>query len=195
MAELGIDAGRLTFESRSGPLHVARETVGGRERYVLDFPARVAEASGDAGVVDGLAGALGARPSWVGRSADDVLCVFDAGETVRGLDPDFRALAGVEARGVIATARAGESDGCDVVSRFFAPRFGVDEDPVTGSAHCTLIPYWADRLGREELHARQVGPRGGELWCQVIRWAGRPQRVLLAGHAVTVLRGELALPA
>jgi len=99
------------------------------------------------------------------------------------LRPDFAALTTLEQYGTIVTA---PGDDCDFVSRFFAPRVGVPEDPVTGSAHCTLVPYWAERLGKTRLHARQVSARGGELFCEL-----RGERVGIAGHAVLYLRGEV----
>jgi predicted PhzF superfamily epimerase YddE/YHI9 len=107
--------------------------------------------------------------------------------TVRALRPDFARFLSRGVRNIMVTA---PGDECDFVSRYFGPGSGIPEDPVTGSAHCTLAPYWAQRLGREELRARQVSERGGELWC---RLAG--DRVHIAGHAVTVMRGELELPA
>src|SRR5438128_568330 len=133
----------------------------------------------------GLALALGVTPCWTGRSNFDYLLEVDSEATVRALEPDFAALRRVEARGVIVTSRA-TTPGYDFVSRFFAPRVGVDEDPVTGSAHCALTPFWSERLQRAELMAYQASLRGGVLR---VRLAG--DRVGLAGQAVTVLRGEL----
>ena len=124
-------------------------------------------------------------PCWTGRSNFDYLLEVDSEATVRALEPDFAALRRVEARGVIVTSRA-TTPGYDFVSRFFAPRVGVDEDPVTGSAHCALTPFWSERLQRAELMAYQASLRGGVLR---VRLAG--DRVGLAGQAVTVLRGEL----
>jgi predicted PhzF superfamily epimerase YddE/YHI9 len=105
---------------------------------------------------------------------------------VRRLEPDLRALRALETRGVIVTARAADGGGYDFVSRFFAPGAGVDEDPVTGSAHCVLAPYWAAKLGRAELTGFQASPRGG-----VVRVRAAGDRVHLGGQAVTVMRGEL----
>lgn len=166
------------FHTASGPLSAERE--GGWIR--MDFPA-LPETRAE--VPAGLAEALGALPVYVGRSRFDLLVEVESEAVLRALEPDFRALGRVEARGVICTAR-GEA-GHDFVSRFFAPRVGIDEDPVTGSAHCVLAPYWAAKLGRSALAAFQASPRGGE-----VRVEARGARVTLAGQAVTVLRGELA---
>jgi predicted PhzF superfamily epimerase YddE/YHI9 len=128
----------------------------------------------------------GATPRFVGRSRFDYLLELDSEATVRRLAPDLGALSRVEARGVIVTSRADEHSPYDFVSRFFAPQSGVPEDPVTGSAHCALTPYWSAKLGKNELVAYQASARGGELR---LRLAG--DRVRLGGQAVTVLRGEL----
>lgn len=148
----------------------------------LDFPATGPVAAPPPA---GLAAALGVEPRWVGRSRFDYLVLVEHEETVRSLTPDFRALEQVEARGIIVTSRAA-TPGFDFVSRFFAPRAGVLEDPVTGSAHCALTPFWSERLGRTEMTAYQASPRGGTVR---VRHAG--DRVMLAGQAVTVLEGEL----
>ena len=147
----------------------------------MDFPARPAEATEPP---PGLAEALGALPVWVGRSAYDYLCELAGEAAVRALRPDHIALAKLPARGVIVTARG--SNGYDFVSRFFAPGSGVAEDPVTGSAHCTLAPFWAAKLGQTAMRAWQASARGGEVR---VRVAG--DRVMLGGHTVTVWRGEL----
>ena len=135
--------------------------------------------------VAGLAEALGAEPIGTWRTPFDILVELSDERTVGALRPDLSRVATIETRGVIVTA---PSDGAeaDFVSRFFAPRIGIPEDPVTGSAHCALGPFWGGRLGRTELTARQLSPRGGTLW---LRLEG--ERVHLGGHAVTVLRGEL----
>jgi predicted PhzF superfamily epimerase YddE/YHI9 len=113
--------------------------------------------------------------------------VFESEAQVRALRPDMAKLAALPLLGLIATAPGSDSD---FVSRFFAPAVGIDEDPATGSSHCTLAPYWSKRLGKKSLFARQVSRRGGELWCE-----DRGDRVLIAGHAVKFLEGEIALPA
>jgi PhzF family phenazine biosynthesis protein len=165
------------FHTRSGLL-IARRNGGEIE---LDFPATRPEV---ATPPDGLSEALGATPVAVARSRFDYLAELESEDIVRKLQPDFRALRKLPVRGVMVTAR-GEGQ-YDFVSRFFAPAAGVDEDPVTGSAHCCLGPYWQERLRRDEFMAYQASARGGEVRVKV---AG--DRVLLSGKAVTVLRGEL----
>ena len=167
------------FHTRSGLLTATKAG----EWIELDFPAKPIL---DGPAPDGLAAALGAEPVYVGRSHFDVLVEVASEAEVRALKPDLGRLAGVEARGVIVTARAEGGAGYDFVSRFFAPRVGVAEDPVTGSAHCVLAPYWAARLGRDELVGYQASRRGGTVR---VRAAG--DRVHLGGRAITVLRGEL----
>ncbi|HYC71367.1 MAG TPA: PhzF family phenazine biosynthesis protein [Opitutaceae bacterium] len=177
-SELGQPGARVIFDSKSGPLPVARTPEG---RLELDFPSRpVAPAPAPADLRQG----LGAEPEFVGRSRD-YLCVFAREEQVRDLRPDFSALARVPGVGVIASAPGRD---CDFVSRFFAPASGIPEDPVTGSSHSALIPYWSARLGRKRLHARQVSARGGELFCE-----DRAERVGIGGHAVCYLRGEISV--
>ena len=149
----------------------------------LDFPAT---GPTPAPAPDGLTAALSVTPRYVGKSRFDYLVEVADEAAVRALHPNLSALERVEARGVIVTARA-ETDGFDFVSRFFAPRAGVNEDPVTGSAHCALGPYWGERLGKRELLAYQASARGG-----VVRVRVAGDRVALGGQAVTVLQGELA---
>ena len=114
------------------------------------------------------------------------MAVYEEEDDVRTLAPDIVKLLAFEVVGTIATAPGTQ---CDFVSRFFAPGMGIPEDPVTGSAHCTLVPYWAGRLGRTSLHARQISPRGGELFCEL-----RGDRVEIAGHAVKYLEGTIEVP-
>ena len=186
MAELGMEAEALTFDTRSGPLVVRRAGDG----YEMDFPADPPRRTGP---VPGLAGALGVESVevWAGRYL--VAVVADA-ETVRSLRPDIQALAALqgeagEAGEVIVCAEAGPGDDVDVVDRFFAPGCGVDEDPATGSAHCILGPLYADRLGRADVRFRQVFPgRGGDIQTEV-----RGDRILLRGRAVTVIESRLRL--
>ncbi|HTH95812.1 MAG TPA: PhzF family phenazine biosynthesis protein [Stellaceae bacterium] len=161
----------------AGELRVKRREDG---RLELDFPARPPK---PLAAFPGLAQALGAVPRELHKSRD-VVAVFDAADDVARLKPDFRALAALDTQAVIVTAKG--RDGIDFVSRFFAPGIGVDEDPVTGSAHCTLIPFWANRLGKTQLTARQLSPRIGDLLCT----AG-PSRVGIAGHAVLYMRGHI----
>ena len=147
----------------------------------MDFPARPGK---PIAITDRLVAALGIRPREA-VLARDLLAIFDSESEVRELRPEFPRVASLDAFAVIVSA-PGES--VDFVSRFFAPRAGIPEDPVTGSAHCTLVPYWAARLGKAELTAKQVSARGGELWC---RLAG--DRVVISGCAVEYLQGEITI--
>ena len=170
--------GRAEFHTKSGRLTATQE-----DGWIeLDFPATPPS---PAEPPEGLTEAIGARPSFVGRSRFDFLLEVSDEQTVRGLRPDLVRLATLPVRGVIVTSRA-STDEYDFVSRFFAPAAGVDEDPVTGSAHCCLAPYWHGRLGRTTFVARQVSPRGGTM-----RLTLEGDRVKMRGQAVTVLRGEL----
>ena len=166
------------FHTQSGVL-TARRTGDWIE---LDFPATPPT---PAPAPAGLAAALRAATRWVGRSKFDYLVELDNEDAVRGLKPDLTALERVDARGVIVTSRA-TTPGFDFVSRFFAPQSGVPEDPVTGSAHCALAPFWSDRLHKTELTGYQASARGG-----VVRARLAGDRVVLGGQAITVLRGEL----
>lgn len=168
------------FHTRSGLLTAGRAEGGWIE---LDFPALFQK---PIPAPEGLAQALGVEPAYVGMSRFDLLVEVDSERTLRGIAPDFRLLAAVPARGIAVTSRC-ESGEYDFVSRFFAPAAGIDEDPVTGSSHCCLGPFWGERLGKTELLAYQASPRGGVVR---VRLAG--QRVLLGGKAVTMMRGELA---
>ena len=172
---------RPRFHTRSGVL-TARECDGWIE---LDFPALVAQ---PALAPPGLVEALGAKARYLGRNRFDYLVELDTESTVRGLRPDMRQLAMVEARGVIVTARSSQG-GFDFVSRFFAPAAGVDEDPVTGSAHCCLGPYWRGQMQKDAFTAYQASARGG-----VVRVRVDGDRVRLSGQAVTVFHAELRGP-
>jgi PhzF family phenazine biosynthesis protein len=168
------------FQTKSGLLTAGRKG----DRIELDFPATREERS-DAPA--GLLESLGVSdPVYLGRNKFDYLVEVASEAVVRRLDPDHGQLRKIPVRGVIVTSRATNPD-VDFVSRFFAPGSGVDEDPVTGSAHCCLTPYWSARLGKESMTAYQASKRGGYVYVQL---AG--DRVKLAGHAVTVLRGDLA---
>lgn len=173
--ERGWPMERIHFHTRSGPLTVS--CTG--DLLTLDFPSRPAT---PCAAPDVLTLALGAKPVGVCK-ARDYLAVFASETEVRGLKPDFARLQTLDALGIIVTAPGGD---CDFVSRFFAPGAGVNEDPVTGSAHCTLIPYWAQRLGKPKLFARQVSARGGELFCEL---AG--ERVRIGGRATLYLSGTI----
>jgi PhzF family phenazine biosynthesis protein len=177
MRHQGYEKKLVRFGSQSGPLSVERDG----DRLVLDFPSRTPEPRE---VSAAFTEALGARPKEL-HLARDWLAVYDTEEEVRALRPDFAKVAALGAFAVIVTAPGKNSD---FVSRFFAPGAGVPEDPVTGSAHCTLIPYWSRRLGKKSLHALQVSKRGGELWCED---AG--ERVKIGGHAVTYLEGTIRI--
>lgn len=166
------------FHTRSGLLTATRDG----DWITLDFPAKPEQR---AAPPEGLERALGTRILYAGRSKFDWLVEVDSDETVRALNPDLTVLARVQARGVIVTARSSGGQ-FDFVSRFFAPQVGVPEDPVTGSAHCVLAPFWAARLGRDALTGFQASRRGG-----VVRVRVAGDRVLLSGQAVTVMRGEL----
>ena len=171
---LGIKRDKLVFHTKIGDtLVVTREG----DRLAMDFPARppAPRAIGD------VASALGAKPAEVMASARDGFAIFAREEDVRGLKPDMTKVAALEGMGLIATAPGKD---CDFVSRFFVPKHNIPEDPVTGSAHTTLIPYWAKRLGKSELFARQVSARGGEIWCR-----HRGERVTIAGQCAPYLDG------
>ncbi|MFF3491549.1 PhzF family phenazine biosynthesis protein [Streptomyces sp. NPDC002795] len=180
----GVTRGPVRFATRSGVL-VA--TPGEDGSLTLDFPtAPLTEEPVPAGLVE----ALGAGPLSVhdtGASVGDLVVELADEKTVRALDPDLKGLVGLSRRGIIATARAEDpSRGYDFVSRCFFPGVGVDEDPVTGSAHTALAPFWAARLGREELTGLQASARSG-----LVRVALRGERTLLTGRAVTTIEGEL----
>lgn len=166
------------FHTLSGLLTAERQ----EDWIQLDFPATPAE---PAAAPPGLAEALGAKPVFAGKNKFDYLIEVENEEQVRELKPDFRLLAGVPARGVIVTSRSQDSE-YDFISRFFAPAAGIDEDPVTGSAHCCLGPFWGERLQKNDMLAYQASRRGG-----VMKVGVRHNRVLLGGQAITVLRGEL----
>ena len=176
--ERGVNPNSIRFHSRSGLLTVAREG----DDITLDFPSRPAM---PCAVPEPLVRGLGAQPSEV-LKARDYLAVFASEAEVRALKPDFAVLQTLDCLGIIATA---PGEDCDFISRFFAPAAGINEDPVTGSAHCTLIPYWSQRLSKPTLLARQVSARGGELICRA-----DGERVFIGGRATTYLRGEIQIP-
>lgn len=171
----GVDEA-VAFETRKGRLTVARDEKG---LLRMDFPALPAQPCEPP---ERMLAALGGSPIEV-LLADDYLIRYSTEDEVRALEPDYSALIGLGARGFIVTA---PGDDVDFISRFFAPELGIPEDPVTGSAHCTLTPYWAARLDKSRLHARQVSRRGGELWCEL-----RGDRVQIAGRAVLYLSGSI----
>ncbi len=183
---LAPDADTLFFDSLSGELVVRRSG----DVHELDFPVRPADR-----VDDELAGnigrALGVSPRWCGSTrnpdpdSDKLVAWLEDAGAVKTLKPDYAALRQLPGQGVIVTA-AGED--CDFVSRYFVPKLGIPEDPVTGSAHCTLVPFWAEKLGRTELSARQVSARGGELECRLA-----DNRVRIAGCCALYLEGRLSV--
>jgi PhzF family phenazine biosynthesis protein len=167
----------VRFETKSGDLIVTREG----ELLSMDFPSRPPE---PCDIHPDLIPALGQQPEVV-LASRDYLAVYPSEEDVLALKPNFELLRQIDRFAVIVTA---PGTNCDFISRFFAPAQGIPEDPVTGSAHCTLIPYWSQRLGKKKLHAFQVSHRGGELWCE-----DRGARVGIAGKAVRVIEGRLFL--
>jgi PhzF family phenazine biosynthesis protein len=167
----------VSFETRSGTLTVTRDG----DQYSMDFPSRP---PGECAPCAGLVDALGGKPEAV-LAARDYFVVYGSEEELRALRPTMSGLMDIDRFAVIATAPGREAD---FVSRFFAPAKGVPEDPVTGSAHCSLIPYWSKRLAKTKLHAYQVSPRGGELWCE-----DRGERVSMSGKAVRFLEGTIFL--
>lgn len=181
LAAAHILGGSQRFETLSGEL---RCTAGAGGTIEMDFPAQPSKpVDAPTNLAEGLPGVTVRE---VTRSETDLLVHLASAEQVRGLDPNIPALGLLDARVVIVTAAA-DTEGADIVSRVFAPAVGIPEDPVTGSAHCVLAPWWAPRLGRDELVAEQASPRGGTL-----RVTLRGDRVGLAGRAVTTLRGHLA---
>lgn len=181
--ELGFIDNEIHFFTRSGELVVRREG----ELLALDFPAQNNQPI-DLGPE--YTKALGVEPlsaMKIAGSDDQLLLEFASADIVAGLDPDMRAIANLPYKGMICTAPGAGFD-CDFVSRFFAPAIGVDEDPVTGSAHTRLVPFWAEKLDRTVLKAKQISQRGGELDCEL-----NGERVIMRGKAVTYLRGQISL--
>lgn len=176
--EVGIDKPALRFDTRSGWLGANR-----RDAWIcLDFPARPPL---PAPLPEGLVDALGAAPESTWRAGEDLLVTMAHADEVRGLEPDMLRLLEVDARGVVVSA-ASDSEGVDFISRFFAPRVGIPEDPVTGSAHCILAPYWGKRLGKTEMRGLQASARSG-----VVGMSLENDRVTLQGKAISTLRGQL----
>ncbi len=175
------------FHTKSGPLTAWRQADGW---IAMDFPAEPFE---PAEAPPGLLDALGVSPAFVGRNRMDIGVLIDSESAVHNVVPDMARLATIDTRGVIVTAVAEKEAAYDFVSRFFGPRVGVPEDPVTGSAHCGLGPFWADRLGKTILTGRQVSVRGGTVRIQME--AATSPRVLLMGQAVTILHAELVASA
>lgn len=176
--ELGVEGEVLHFDTRSGPLAVLREDG----RLALDFPAG-APAPAE---IPGLAAALGRPPEeMLASPSGNAIAVYADEAAVRALSPDFAAIAALDFQGVIATAPGARAD---FASRYFAPRVGIAEDPVTGSAHCDLAPYWAGRLGKTRFIAHQVSARGGVLYCRLVG-----ERVIIGGDTVKYLEGIIEI--
>ena len=170
---------KVRFTTASGELTVSRDN----ELLSMDFPARKGVATP---VLPQVTECLGKRPRELYQADDYLMAVYDSEDDIINLAPDLDRMLGLEdAHAIIVTAPGTTSD---LVSRFFAPRLGVPEDPVTGSAHCTLAPYWSERLGKTKLHARQLSRRGGELFCE-----DKQDRIQLSGHAVLYSRGEIII--
>jgi len=173
---LKLEGSIIEFHShKSGILSVEKKD----DVLILDFPSRPASVCE---VPAGLIEAIGGQPKEVLTSRDYML-VYETDDEVRTIEPNFAEILRIPTHAVIVTA---PGDDCDFVSRFFAPEVGVFEDPVTGSAHCTLIPYWAEKLGKTEMFARQVSARGGELFCEL-----KGDRVKIGGNAVLYMKGEI----
>jgi PhzF family phenazine biosynthesis protein len=170
----------IAFDSMSGPLNVTRDG----ERLVLDFPRLSIKPADEK--IDFVAACLSHRPSSVFDSDEYIayFAVFDDETTVKNVIPDMLAMTKLD-KDIVVTA---PGDDVDFVSRLFAPLHGIPEDPVTGSTHCVLAPYWAQRLGKTRFHARQVSPRGGDLWLDL-----QPERVVMAGYGVCVLKGVMTI--
>ncbi|QDV84922.1 putative isomerase YddE [Stieleria magnilauensis] len=179
-----VDPSRpILFQTRSGCLSCQHDGASIR----MDFPATPPSGSVDPATVANLEAALGIAVDAVAKSKEDVFAVVDSEQTLRRVSPDYSRLAEIETRGVILTATS-SAPGVDFVSRFFAPRCGINEDPVTGSAHCCLAPYWSERLGRTSLTGYQASPRGGFVHTQVVG-----DRVQLSGQAVTVMESRFLI--
>lgn len=183
---LAPDAPAL-FDTLSGRL-TAQRAGGGNDAWIeLDFPERRESPHAD---LPDLFAALGVQPVYFGKNAYDYFVEVATADEVRDLKPDFAALGKLPVRGVIVTAVGAKESGHDFVSRFFAPGVGVPEDPVTGSAHCCLAPYWGEKLGKGEMVGFQASPRGG-----TVRVRRHGDRVILGGRAVTIVTGSLAAAA
>ncbi len=170
----------LSFETRSGILTVTRDGDGYSMNFPVDRPEPVS------GFQEPIARALGVSPETVLKGRHDLVAILSREEEVQQLDPDFREIAGLPSRGLLVSA---PGDEVDFVSRCFFPKTGIDEDPVTGSAHTTLAPYWSEKWERNSLKAEQISARGGSMTCRL-----DGDRIELAGKAVTFLRGVIQIP-
>lgn len=175
----GETVATLEFHTLSGRLAATRIGDEIQLDFPSDFPQFIAE------VPPVLLQLLGGQPQWFGQGRDDLIAVVDSADAVRNFVPNAEQIASFTSRGLILTAPGDAGSGLDMVSRFFAPKVGINEDPVTGSAHCLLAYYWGHHLGKTHLRAQQASPRGGLL---TLDWQG--ERVLLCGKARTMLSGE-----
>jgi PhzF family phenazine biosynthesis protein len=173
---LNYTAEEIRFHSKSGWLKIRKEN----DLILLDFPASEVN---ETEIPDGIKSALGLMPQRCFKGREDLMFVFRNEAEIRQISPDFNLLKKLDTRGIIVTAPA---SAYDFVSRFFAPVEGIDEDPVTGSAHTMLTPYWSGKLGKKNLVARQISKRGGTLWCK-----NRGKRTEIGGKAKTYLVGEI----
>jgi len=176
--ELNFKGESISFNSKSGILTVRKTN----DKLQLDFPADIVQPVESNPLFTQALG-IDALASFKGRT--DYLLLFESEEMIRQMKPDFQLLYQIGARGIMVTAKGNE---VDFVSRFFAPGVGIDEDPVTGSAHTSLVPFWSSRLNKTEMIALQLSERGGQLWCTI-----SGDRVLIAGNAVTYLKGEIEI--
>ena len=176
--ELNYQEEVISFNSRSGILTV-RKTG---DKLQLNFPADFVQ---PVDFIPVFAEAFGSHPLATFKGRTDYMLLFESEETIRSMNPDYNLLKQTYARGIMVTAKGTT---VDFVSRFFAPGVGIDEDPVTGSAHTSLVPFWSKKLGKNELTALQLSERGGQVWCTLVE-----DRVLIAGKAVTYLRGEIEI--
>ena len=175
--ELGYKENSIVFESRSGKLNVKKDN----DLLVMDFPAQPAS---DCELPVEIKQAFNIEPVECLKSEDYIL-VFNNEDDILKAKPKLELLKNIDLRGVIITSR---SKSYDFISRFFAPKYGINEDPVTGSAHTQLIPYWAKKLSNNKLHAKQVSKRGGELFCEL-----HNDRVSIAGYAIKYLQGQIEI--
>jgi len=174
--ELQYEGAVLRFESKSGSLTVSRD----EDRLALNFPVWKLQPADN---IDAVAGAIGQAPAKICYGGDDLIAILENESQVVNIKPDFSLVKNLRARGLIVTA---PGDKVDFVSRFFAPAAGIPEDPVTGSAHCALTPYWSAELGKTKLTARQVSARGGDLICEL-----QGERVKIAGNAQLYAKGHI----
>ena len=175
--EIDSTVSNIKFFSNSGELNVTRNS----DLISLDFPSLPPKISQNP---ENIYSAFNIKPNEV-LEAEDYLLIYDNEKQIESILPDLNVLRCIDLRGVIVSSKGND---CDFVSRFFAPKYGIDEDPVTGSAHCTLIPYWSEKLGKKKLHAKQLSKRGGELFCEMKR-----DRVIISGQAVKYLSGEIEI--